>query len=171
VIETEAVVVGAGPSGAVTALLLARHGHDVVLVDRARFPRDKACGEGVMPLGVEALRRMGLYATVLATGARPLGGVTWVWCAGLLGSKDDGGELLVDPAGMLEQPGRPVTADERRCALRAHDGGSPRVLRLLHPSALAGPSQDVRRGKRIARRERAGSRILSRTLALSAITC
>jgi menaquinone-9 beta-reductase len=77
VIETEAVVVGAGPSGAVTALLLARHGHDVVLVDRARFPRDKACGEGVMPLGVEALRRMGLYETVLATGARPLGGVTF----------------------------------------------------------------------------------------------
>jgi hypothetical protein len=70
------------------------------------------------------------------------------------GPKDDRGELLVDAAGMLEEPGRPVTADERRCALRAHDGGSPRVLRLLHPSALAGPSQDVRRGKRIARRER-----------------
>jgi menaquinone-9 beta-reductase len=77
VIESEAVVVGAGPSGATTALLLARRGHDVVLVDRARFPRDKACGEGVMPPGVEALRRLGLYETVLATGARPLRGVTF----------------------------------------------------------------------------------------------
>jgi len=77
VIETEAVVVGAGPSGATTALLLARSGHDVVLVDRARFPRDKACGEGVMPPGVEALRRMGLYEVVLATGARALRGVTF----------------------------------------------------------------------------------------------
>ncbi len=75
--ETDAVVVGAGPSGATTALLLAKLGHDVVLVDRARFPRDKACGEGVMPPGVEVLRRMGLYDRVLATGARPLRGVTY----------------------------------------------------------------------------------------------
>ena len=72
------MVVGAGPSGATTALLLARLGHDVVLVDRARFPRDKACGEGVMPPGVDALRRMGLYERVLATGARPLRGVTYL---------------------------------------------------------------------------------------------
>jgi flavin-dependent dehydrogenase len=75
--ETDAVVVGAGPSGATTALLLARMGHRVVLVDRARFPRDKACGEGLMPPGVELLRRMGLLERVLATGARPLAGVTY----------------------------------------------------------------------------------------------
>ncbi len=76
-LETEAVVVGAGPSGSTAALLLARGGHDVVLVDRARFPRDKACGEGIMPPGVEALRRLGLYERVLETGARPLRGVTY----------------------------------------------------------------------------------------------
>jgi flavin-dependent dehydrogenase len=75
--ETDVVVVGAGPSGATTALLLARRGHHVVLVDRARFPRDKACGEGLMPPGVAVLRRMGLYERVLATGARPLDGVTY----------------------------------------------------------------------------------------------
>src|ERR1019366_4058807 len=77
VLETEAVVVGAGPSGATAALLLARGGHEVVLVDRARFPRDKACGEGLMPPGVEALRRLGLYERVLETGARPLRGITY----------------------------------------------------------------------------------------------
>ena len=77
VIETEAVVVGAGPSGATAALLLARRGHEVVLVDRARFPRDKACGEGVMPPGVATLRRLGLYESVVASGARPLRGVTY----------------------------------------------------------------------------------------------
>ena len=76
-IETEAVVVGAGPSGATTALLLARRGREVLLVDRARFPRDKACGEGVMPPGVAALRRLGLYERVVASGARPLRGVTY----------------------------------------------------------------------------------------------
>jgi menaquinone-9 beta-reductase len=75
--ETDAVVVGAGPSGATTALLLARMGHRVLLVDRARFPRDKACGEGLMPPGVELLRRMALLENVLAAGARPLAGVTY----------------------------------------------------------------------------------------------
>jgi flavin-dependent dehydrogenase len=77
VAETDVVVVGAGPSGATTALLLSRAGHDVVLIDRARFPRDKACGEGLMPPGVELLRRLSLYEQVLAAGARALPGVTY----------------------------------------------------------------------------------------------
>ena len=49
----------------------------MVLVDRARFPRDKACGEGVMPPGVAVLRKMRLYDPVLATGAQPIRGVTY----------------------------------------------------------------------------------------------
>jgi flavin-dependent dehydrogenase len=77
VLETEVVVVGGGPSGATTALLLARQGHRVTLIDRARFPRDKACGEGLMPPGVAVLRRLGLHERVLATGARPLDGVAY----------------------------------------------------------------------------------------------
>jgi 2-polyprenyl-6-methoxyphenol hydroxylase-like FAD-dependent oxidoreductase len=77
VLETEIAVVGSGPAGATTALLLARHGHRVVVVDRARFPRDKACGEGLMPPGVAVLRRLGLYDSVVATGAQPLLGVTY----------------------------------------------------------------------------------------------
>jgi menaquinone-9 beta-reductase len=75
--ETEVAIVGAGPSGAATALLLARQGHRVTVIDRARFPRDKACGEGLLPPGVEVMRRLGLHAAVLATGARPLEGVTY----------------------------------------------------------------------------------------------
>ncbi len=54
-----------------------RPGLRVVLLDRARFPRDKACGEGLMPPGVDVLRRLGLYDQVLATGARPLHDVTY----------------------------------------------------------------------------------------------
>jgi 2-polyprenyl-6-methoxyphenol hydroxylase-like FAD-dependent oxidoreductase len=77
VAEAEVVVVGAGPSGATAALLLARKGHRVVVIDRARFPRDKACGEGLLPPGVEVIRRLGLLDTVLATGAQPLEGVTY----------------------------------------------------------------------------------------------
>jgi 2-polyprenyl-6-methoxyphenol hydroxylase-like FAD-dependent oxidoreductase len=73
----EVVVVGAGPSGAATALLLARAGHPVLVVDRARFPRDKVCGEGLLPSGVAALGRLGLLEPVMKSGAPPLGSVTY----------------------------------------------------------------------------------------------
>jgi flavin-dependent dehydrogenase len=72
-----AVVVGAGPSGAATALVLSRAGHSVTVLDRARFPRDKACGEGLMPPGVAVLRRLGLLDDVLATQAPRLCGVAY----------------------------------------------------------------------------------------------
>jgi menaquinone-9 beta-reductase len=57
---SDIVVVGAGPAGSATALLLARAGHPVTLVDRARFPRRKACGECLNPGAVATLRRLGL---------------------------------------------------------------------------------------------------------------
>ncbi len=51
----DAVVVGAGPAGSATALRLARAGASVLLVDRARFPRDKPCGGGLTGRAVRAL--------------------------------------------------------------------------------------------------------------------
>jgi flavin-dependent dehydrogenase len=56
----DAVVVGAGPAGSVAALVLARSGARVGLVDKAAFPRDKACGDLVGPRGVQALEDLGL---------------------------------------------------------------------------------------------------------------
>jgi flavin-dependent dehydrogenase len=53
------VVVGAGPAGATTALLLARAGASVLLLDRARFPRDKPCSEYLSPATTDVLRRLG----------------------------------------------------------------------------------------------------------------
>src|SRR3954470_17817 len=47
VIEADVAVVGGGPAGAAAAITLARAGRDVVLVDKARFPRDKCCGDGI----------------------------------------------------------------------------------------------------------------------------
>jgi flavin-dependent dehydrogenase len=52
-------VVGAGPAGATTALLLARAGVSVLLVDRAPFPRDKPCSEYLSPATTEILERLG----------------------------------------------------------------------------------------------------------------
>jgi geranylgeranyl reductase family protein len=59
----DAVVVGAGPSGAVAALCLARSGARVVLVDRVRFPRDKACGDLLSPRAIETLRELEIWPT------------------------------------------------------------------------------------------------------------
>jgi geranylgeranyl reductase family protein len=58
--ETDVLVVGAGPGGAATAYHLARHGVDVTVVERSRFPREKVCGDGLTPRGVAAMRRMGI---------------------------------------------------------------------------------------------------------------
>jgi menaquinone-9 beta-reductase len=55
----DVIVVGAGPAGATTALLLARAGASVLLLDRARFPRDKACSEYLSPATTEILERLG----------------------------------------------------------------------------------------------------------------
>jgi menaquinone-9 beta-reductase len=56
----DAVVVGAGPAGSVAALVLARNGARVALVDKATFPRDKACGDLVGPRGVQVLDDLGV---------------------------------------------------------------------------------------------------------------
>ncbi len=54
------VVVGAGPVGSALTLLLRRAGLDVELLDKARFPRDKPCGEGMLPAGAAVLRSAGV---------------------------------------------------------------------------------------------------------------
>jgi geranylgeranyl reductase family protein len=56
----DAIVVGAGPAGSVTAIDLARAGARVLILDRAAFPRDKACGDALPPAAVELLRALGL---------------------------------------------------------------------------------------------------------------
>lgn len=53
------VVVGAGPAGAAAATVLARAGRDVVVVDKAVFPRDKCCGDGLTTLALRELERIG----------------------------------------------------------------------------------------------------------------
>lgn len=63
--DADVIIVGAGPAGAATALLLARAGHDVLVIDRYEFPRAKPCGDCLSP-GVSAvLHRLGLLQQVL----------------------------------------------------------------------------------------------------------
>jgi geranylgeranyl reductase family protein len=56
----DALVIGSGPAGSVAALVLARGGARVALVDKASFPRDKACGDMVGPRGIQLLADLGL---------------------------------------------------------------------------------------------------------------
>ena len=56
----DVLVVGAGPAGSTAALVLARNGARVALVDKARFPRDKACGDFIGPRGLQVLADLGL---------------------------------------------------------------------------------------------------------------
>jgi geranylgeranyl reductase family protein len=62
----DVVVVGAGPAGSTAAMRLAQAGRSVCVVDRARFPRHKACGDLLIPDAIAALRRSGLYDEVRA---------------------------------------------------------------------------------------------------------
>ena len=57
---TEVLVIGGGPAGAAAGYWLARHGHDVTVVERKTFPRDKTCGDGLTPRAVHQLDEMGL---------------------------------------------------------------------------------------------------------------
>ncbi len=70
----DVIVVGGGPAGSATALTLARDGFDVTLVERARFPRRKVCGEYLNAGAMSALDRLGVGDAVRAAGA-PLRGV------------------------------------------------------------------------------------------------
>jgi menaquinone-9 beta-reductase len=58
----DVVVVGAGPAGSSAAWHLASTGLDVALLEKAEFPREKVCGDGLTPRGVKALYDMGVDA-------------------------------------------------------------------------------------------------------------
>ncbi|MCA1675336.1 MAG: FAD-dependent monooxygenase, partial [Actinobacteria bacterium] len=68
----DAIVVGARCAGSPTAMLLARTGHRVLVVDRATFPSDTISTHLVHPPGVAALLRWGLLDRLTATGCPPI---------------------------------------------------------------------------------------------------
>jgi menaquinone-9 beta-reductase len=72
---SDVVVVGAGPAGAATAILLAERGFAVTLLDKAAFPRPKICGEYLSPEASRILDRLGVLKAVDQAGAQPLRGM------------------------------------------------------------------------------------------------
>lgn len=83
--DADVIVVGGGPAGCAAALRLVRLGHRVTIVDRAKFPRPKPCGEYLNPGAVDALDRLGTRAAVARAGvslsgmyvAGPDGAAVW----------------------------------------------------------------------------------------------
>ena len=100
----DVVIAGGGPAGATLALLLGRAGLSVELYEAKKFPREKPCGEGIMPAGVAVLERLGLRAAV---GGRPLASVRYH------------GFGMTAEAGFPTRPGAepPVALGQRRWVL------------------------------------------------------
>jgi flavin-dependent dehydrogenase len=81
--DADLVVIGGGPVGAALAMFMGRAGRRVTVLEKSRFPRDKPCGEGLMPSGVAVLDRLGI--DLVAAGFPPLSGVRYVLAGGSAG--------------------------------------------------------------------------------------
>jgi flavin-dependent dehydrogenase len=73
--QVDVLIAGAGPAGSAAATLLAGAGHSVLAVDRASFPRDKACSEYMSPETVRILSRLGVIGSLERAGAVALEGL------------------------------------------------------------------------------------------------
>ncbi|MGW7052266.1 geranylgeranyl reductase family protein [Streptomyces sp. NPDC054887] len=134
----DVVVVGAGPAGSAAAYYLAQTGLDVLLVEKATFPRDKTCGDGLTPRAVKELVAMGIDVSPAQPG--------WVRTKGL---RAYGGGLRVE----IPWPELASFPDfglvrtrmdlDHLLALRAASVG----VRLLEGTKVTGPVLDERTGR------------------------
>ena len=76
--HTDVIVIGGGPGGSTAAALLARHGFDVILLERERFPRDHV-GESLLPASMPILQELGVLGQVEAAGFPKKYGATMLW--------------------------------------------------------------------------------------------
>src|SRR5687768_2629017 len=142
-------IIGAGPAGATAAILLARRGWDVTLVEQHRFPRDKVCGECLSALGIEVLERHGLARALRRLGPVKLKKTTLVaadgteatvalpspmWGLSRLALDDELAKHAIRAGARMLQPARvesldPVTLE---CVVRDLVTNDVRMLRSDH---------------------------------------
>ena len=135
--DADVIVVGAGPAGTSTAHWCASAGLDVLVLDKASFPRDKVCGDGLTPRAVGELARMGL-------GTQPEDG--WIRNEGLRVVAGARSWELPWPD-LDSYPGygmaRARTSLDHRLAQHAQASGA----KLLERTKVAGPLLDERDGR------------------------
>lgn len=68
--NADIMVIGAGPGGSAVSYFLSKAGLKVILLDKARFPRDKTCGDGIPPRGLQVLNEMGVLKHINEAGYR-----------------------------------------------------------------------------------------------------
>ncbi len=122
--EYDVIIVGAGPAGATAAHFLARAGKRVALLEKARFPRDKRCGDAWCQPALEILEEMGVLQ-----GLDREGSVRWVHAGGLVSpsglsftSRDEGARIGAPRVAAI----RRAICDER-IARRAAEVGATLV--------------------------------------------
>ena len=76
--QPQVVIVGGGPAGLAAAVALGREDIQVLVIERSSWPRDKVCGEGLMPVGVEALQQLGVFDQIDSDHLRPFLGIRWI---------------------------------------------------------------------------------------------
>ncbi len=89
-LDADVVIAGGGLAGAATAIALARLGLSAVVVDKADFPRDKPCGEGLLPHGLSLLAELGIGDVVDECDGQPFRGILYR-CHGVVARGDFAG--------------------------------------------------------------------------------
>jgi menaquinone-9 beta-reductase len=155
-VKVDVAIAGGGPAGLAAAIHAARAGLSVAVFDREELPRDKACGEGLMPAGLQALERLGARAQLSPAECSPIRGIRYV--------QEDGSALegrLPGEGGMgvrrtalarvlLEEARKAGVAVHARTAVRAHrcsesaavvetDAGAWEAAVLVAADGLASP--------------------------------
>ncbi len=126
------LVVGGGPAGLATAITLAAAGVAVVVVEKGSWPLDKVCGEGILPTGVDFLRRFEVLPRLPANMVRPFRGIRY---------RDPEGVLV--EADFLGGHGLGVRRVALSRALFESVRGNP-LVQLLPHTRLVNFSQDSR---------------------------
>lgn len=118
----DVLVVGAGPAGSAAAARLAAAGLDVVLVDAHAFPRDKVCGDALLPDAHRALERLGVLDQVMAR-AHPVSHVA----------------VIAPLGGRLEVPARIAVLPRRELDLLLVEAAVRAGARLFAPMRYGAP--------------------------------
>lgn len=127
--KVDVAVAGGGPAGLAVAIHAARAGLSVAVFDREELPRDKACGEGLMPPGMQALERLRARAHLEVSEWAPIRGIRYVQEDGsalegrLPGEGGIGVRRTALARVLLEQAQEAGVAVHPRTAVRAHSRG------------------------------------------------